>query len=198
LTGFKQIEVGEDSGSGDVDDERAKFIVEKLVDEWLDYYELTKPGSYVKRHFKNSKFRSSETSELSAEFEKGKEGKDLSSGVYHSAWKFDKDGFVGKRESYEPTRVSGVKGSAFESKESKHCSSCDSNFFTSARFCENCGKKLENKISEIVAHETSDPKDNRKDGSGGGSGLLGGSYKVNAYIAGSTMIISLIGLFIIR
>jgi hypothetical protein len=184
--------MGEDSGSGDVDDERAKFVVEKLVDEWIDYYELTKPGSYIKRFFKNSK--NPTTNELSDEFKREKEGKDLSSGIYRSAWKFDEDGFVGKEESYESTclsQPSSVKNSTSNSRgfESKCCSSCNRDFFTNAKFCEDCGKELENKISEIVPDETSGNNHPRR----GGSKVIG-----NPLIWGSGVIISLIGLFFVR
>ena|SRR5436190_6326502 len=52
LKDFNKVEVGEEEGnSGDVNDEPMKFIVEKIVNEWQNYYELTKPGAYFKRNF---------------------------------------------------------------------------------------------------------------------------------------------------
>ncbi|CAG8699683.1 13093_t:CDS:2 [Ambispora leptoticha] len=67
---------------------------------------------------------------LRIEFEKRKKEVDLSSGVYRSSWKFDKDGLVDKEESYfsnNPAQsdnanvpVSGNTSSEIK----KHCSNC--------------------------------------------------------------------------
>src|SRR6185295_866477 len=41
LKDFKKIEVGEEEGSGPSEIEGMKFVVEEIVNEWLNYYETT-------------------------------------------------------------------------------------------------------------------------------------------------------------
>lgn len=159
LKGFRKIEVGEETNNSPADDEEMKFVVEKFVNEWLDYYETTKPGAYFKRYLTNPTFGNlKDRDNLRIEFEKEKKDKDLSSGVYRSSWKFDKDGLVNKDEAYLPNNLnqndsSNVPKSNISSKTKKHCSGCkvDREVSLNDNFCGYCGQSLtdSNRFDEV-------------------------------------------------